>query len=833
MDSFLQKEKENRTFISGRLRHALDDCAHKTVTVVVAPTGYGKTVAIRTFCERVQMPVVWINIYDRDYTRTWVSFCRMMFADTEIANQLEKWPFPSEGAQRDSFAKAFRSVLKQGPVTIVFDDYHLIQSSQISDFFQFITREFASLFHLIIISQKQVFDVEAIAFATGKINRITSDDLRLRREDVPDYLKLFGIESDSVENKDALKGLYEKSEGWISMIYVSVLNYLRTGKSDSCADMEHLVNRVVYESCSKNTQHFLSFLLEIQDFSKEQADFFNFGEDSGTFLQELMQNHAFISYDSETKLYHVHTIFMDCIKHHFEKLSLVEKCIRYERMAEYYIEQRDYNKALAWYEKAGNYEGVLRTIELYETICSETEDRELFIQCFDHCPGSLFEDYPLSLILFMWRFYNYGEKERLYRCRMMFERIMKQIKLAKEDQNYLWKAYYFFLYQNAFNNQEEMLVYLKRAFEYSEKELPNVDRNVPRNFGNPSLLHMFYAGGNPDVMITQMEQQFDELHRHAVFSMDGMIELAKAEKSYYMAEFEEAELLCHDALRLFRKHDLVCYEISAYHLLAQIAFMYGDMDSIKKNLSSMIELVLQRGRDNSPLAYTVDMCEAFFYVNVQYPQYLGEWIENLEETPQEIMPQTEAYSYMLRASIALHHENYKQILSYRGLMLSSLKDYPSIFTEATLNLVFASASASLGRIEDAKQYIRNCTQLVGFWPVMLYARYGQWMMQPLQELAEEDERYKDMIVMCRKMTTIKRNLNEKGFTGVFPTLTKRENDIAILAMDGLSNKQISAQLFISENTVKSSLKNIFTKLGISSRRDLLKAAQTGCGFGTI
>ena len=64
MDSFLQKEREIRTFISERLRHALDDCAHKTVTVVVAPTGYGKTVAIRTFCERVQMPVVWINIYD-------------------------------------------------------------------------------------------------------------------------------------------------------------------------------------------------------------------------------------------------------------------------------------------------------------------------------------------------------------------------------------------------------------------------------------------------------------------------------------------------------------------------------------------------------------------------------------------------------------------------------------------------------------------------------------------------------------------------------------------------------------------------------------------------
>ena len=114
---------------------------------------------------------------------------------------------------------------------------------------------------------------------------------------------------------------------------------------------------------------------------------------------------------------------------------------------------------------------------------------------------------------------------------------------------------------------------------------------------------------------------------------------------------------------------------------------------------------------------------------------------------------------------------------------------------------------------------------------MLYARYGKWMMQPLQELADEDERFKEVINVCRMMSTINKNLCQKGFAGVFPTLTERENDIAILAMDGLSNKQIAAQLFISENTVKSSMKNIFGKLGISSRRDLLKVAQVGtCGI---
>lgn len=58
-------------------------------------------------------------------------------------------------------------------------------------------------------------------------------------------------------------------------------------------------------------------------------------------------------------------------------------------------------------------------------------------------------------------------------------------------------------------------------------------------------------------------------------------------------------------------------------------------------------------------------------------------------------------------------------------------------------------------------------------------------------------------------------------------LSRRENDIALLAVDGFTNKQIAAQLFISENTVKSSLKNIFTKLNIKSRRDLLRIAQMG------
>jgi DNA-binding CsgD family transcriptional regulator len=53
-------------------------------------------------------------------------------------------------------------------------------------------------------------------------------------------------------------------------------------------------------------------------------------------------------------------------------------------------------------------------------------------------------------------------------------------------------------------------------------------------------------------------------------------------------------------------------------------------------------------------------------------------------------------------------------------------------------------------------------------------------------------------------------------------LTPREEDVVKLIVRGLSTRQISDRLFIAEHTVQRHLTNIFEKVGVRSRRDLVK-----------
>jgi DNA-binding CsgD family transcriptional regulator len=111
--------------------------------------------------------------------------------------------------------------------------------------------------------------------------------------------------------------------------------------------------------------------------------------------------------------------------------------------------------------------------------------------------------------------------------------------------------------------------------------------------------------------------------------------------------------------------------------------------------------------------------------------------------------------------------------------------------------------------------------------------YGEWLRRESRRLEAREQlrTAHEMLVAIGMEAFAERARQElqatgekvrKRTVGTRDDLTAQERQIARLASGGLSNPEIDARLFLSPRTVEWHLRNVFTKLGIRSRRELAK-----------
>jgi DNA-binding NarL/FixJ family response regulator len=104
------------------------------------------------------------------------------------------------------------------------------------------------------------------------------------------------------------------------------------------------------------------------------------------------------------------------------------------------------------------------------------------------------------------------------------------------------------------------------------------------------------------------------------------------------------------------------------------------------------------------------------------------------------------------------------------------------------------------------------------------------------EVLREAERELDACGSLRARDAVRRDLRKLGArsevrgpaTGAdagLESLTAREREIADLVADRLTNPQIAEKLFLSKKTVESHIRNLFVKLGVSSRVDIARLVE--------
>jgi ATP/maltotriose-dependent transcriptional regulator MalT len=128
--------------------------------------------------------------------------------------------------------------------------------------------------------------------------------------------------------------------------------------------------------------------------------------------------------------------------------------------------------------------------------------------------------------------------------------------------------------------------------------------------------------------------------------------------------------------------------------------------------------------------------------------------------------------------------------------------------------------------------IEHSVELYGALIAILFAAFGIWLglritrRHETVETVRETVVVKEVLVRADTPTSFAPNTARQQTLGI----TARELEILTLVARGLSNREIAAQLFVSENTVKTHCSRAFDKLGAARRT---QAVQRGKELGLL
>jgi two-component system, NarL family, response regulator LiaR len=126
--------------------------------------------------------------------------------------------------------------------------------------------------------------------------------------------------------------------------------------------------------------------------------------------------------------------------------------------------------------------------------------------------------------------------------------------------------------------------------------------------------------------------------------------------------------------------------------------------------------------------------------------------------------------------------------------------------------------AGLKFIEYRWLVVQHSVEIYGGLVAAVFAGLGIWLGLRLT-------RHKQTIIVREVEVPAPRNFERDEAKLESLTITPRELEILELIAEGLSNREIAARLFVSENTVKTHSSRVFDKLGVQRRTQAVQLAK--------
>ena len=819
----MPNSKERTLFFPQRITEAIEKTFDFPLSIIEAPMGYGKTTAVKEHIILSNGNLYWQNIHNTSKAAFWIDFCRLFEElDNDRAHSLAQLGFPDDNDSLHAALKLIKDIAFPKQTIIVIDNFHLVEAQEIADFITFLTvNEIANL-HIMLISRFFDFSNKEELSLKGYLYHIKKESFEFSPKEIVDYYKSCGIRLTANEaNK-----LYTLTEGWISALYLLMLNLKDGGNLLTPVTIYNLVEQAIYDPFPDEIKHFLLSMSIYNRFTQKQASYMMPDANITEIIDNVTGRNAFVMYDSIEKNYYIHNTFKNFLANKLNSMSESFRTELNKKAAGWYIQIGDYLQSMQYSYICGDFDTLLEALELDKGQSINGEHKELLIKYFEDCPLSKKTNHPYAVLIYTRQMFLFSEISLFKKNVELFMTIYRSI--DAEDTTYknrLLGEYNLLLGIVEYNDIEKMAEHFKEAYILLKEPSRILDSLSSWTFGSPSVLYLFYRKSGElfkDVQIMReiMPYYYQITGNHG----KGAVEIMIAEYFYYMGDFQNAEIAMHSAYQAAAEASDIM--LCTMFLNIKISFMKGRFNDALKLFRKLRESIFHE--QWHMLLHMIDLCSAYVYCVLQMSEQVEPWIKNGEFQNTQLLFPSHPYLNIVYGKVLLANAEYLKLLGRAEEFLSMARIYPNLLAQIYTYIYIAAASAQISRMDSATAALEQALSMAMpdhiYMPFVVNGEYIKPLLEELQErnlYADDIARILVLYKQYYKAAEHGKHMMMKNSLVNKTALTEREYEIACLAAQGLSNKEISTRLYISVNTVKTQLKSVFAKLGVNSR-NLLK-----------
>ncbi len=858
----------------------LDQGLSKKLTLVSAPTGFGKTTLVSLWLAERRLPAAWVALdeNDNDPVRFWtyaISALRRLDASLGKA-ALATLAASQPGSFHSLLPPLINDLARLSQARVlVLEDYHAITAPEIHAGLSFLLQNLPDALHLVLISRSQPDLPLAILRARDELIEIDAAALRFSQAETAAFLR--GAVPGELPAA-ALAGVQERTQGWVAGLRLLALALQDKGALQDAARIirtfsgshryvADYLTKEVFETLPEALQTFLLKTCFLSRLTGALCDAVTGSTGGEATLEQLERQNLFLvrlEHGGGRVWYRYNPLFAESIQV-LARQRWGEAGVRFifEAASQWYQAQHLYDQAI---EAALSAKSFQRALALVEKFIEMHDIGEMFTlgRWLEAIPQELTLLHPeiclayAQVILYSSDRYAAATATRIQPYLRAAEEAWKAegnigrvgAVSALRGMIAFWQGDFPTAFACVHRSLEELpeqevlwrgVSLLNASFEalFGGKMLAALDRTLEAKalLGASQNIHgvlaadqvlseVFYWQGDLE-QSAQLNRQImaEAVGGEEMLDDQGVARLGLADVAYEQNDLEAAEEFAAQALDLARQRANAALQAQAVVRLAYIQSARGDAAQAQESLKTFIS-----GLGSPALLREVQCAQARLSLLANQADSLGWWLAVIApESPPVLPVQAEREAFTL-ACLRIAEGKTDDALAALAGWPADAAENGRVRSQAEALCLRALAHY---RAADLPQAVQALTPALAIGQGKGLRRLFLDEGAPLAALLKEAlpalgkrslSLYAAALLHSFSPEALSRPAGA-GSAALVEPLSQQELRVLRYLVGGLSNADIARELVVSTNTVKTHVKSIYRKLDIRSREEAREVAR--------